>query len=265
MRLAVALSLLAALPACDLDLDKIFDIPPPDCEAFVAGPWRVTLPLEELQVGESMKGRVTPGLPLGCDDTITAVTWGIEDGSVASVQALGARNPRSETAGSIAQAWVSGTAPGSTRVVARIQAADGAVFEAQPGTVNVVEPGPRPRHTITVARGTTDVRFNEFTGGGTSDLIPVVLPSRGKVEVAIDWTSFRRNLGFFLWQGTCAEVPCPGELVINAQMGAVKPRREIFDDAHAGDYTLRIFGETPLDAGGSSPETASYEVLLIPR
>jgi hypothetical protein len=267
LRLAVGLGLVGTLQGCDLDLDRLFDIPPPDCEAISRGPWQVSLSTVELQIGDSVKGRVTPGLALECDGTIAAVTWGVEDTSVASVMPLGARNPRSETVIDIARAWVSGLAPGSTMVTALVEASDGAVHEARPEIVRVMEPGTPLPGSVIVAEGTAEVRFNQFTGGGGSELIPVALPRAGRVEVTVDWTSLRNDLGFFLWEGACPEVPCPGALVIDAQLGSVKPRRETVDDLEAGEYTLRIFGVTPVSAAEvPAPETASYEIrLTTPR
>jgi hypothetical protein len=261
-RLAAGLGILGALAGCGLDLDPILDIPPVDCEVISRSAWQVTLPLDELQVGESVEGRITPGFPPGCDEAITAVTWDVDDVSVASVTPLGARNPPSETAGSIARAWVSAVAPGSTRVTARVETSDGAVLEARPQSLSVVPAG--ASMGLIVASGIAEVRFNEFTGGGASDLIPVVIPRAGRLEITIDWTSFRRNLGFFFWKGSCVEVPCPGELLVDAQLGSVKPRREAVDDVEAGDYTLEIFGDTPVE-DGVAPETARYEIRLPPH
>lgn len=95
-------------------------------------------------------------------------------------------------------------------------------------------------------------------------MIPVALPTDGRVDVTVDWNSFRTDIGFFLWEGACLEAPCPGELLINAQTGPVKPRRETVDDLPAGDYTLRIYGNRR-PAGDTTPEIARYEIRLTTR
>ena len=221
---------------------------PQDC---TTPPWQVTLSIVEFQISESVRGLVTPGLP-ACGNTLVRVTWGVEDNSVASVTPVGA------------SAWVTGLAPGSTTVTARVELIEGVVHEAQPETVRVIEAGTPPGGSVVVAVGTTEVRFNQFTGAGGSDQIPVAIPSAGRVEVMVDWTSLDTPLGFFFWEGACLEGPCPGELVINAQRRPVKPRRETVDDLPAGEYTLGIFGVID-PAGDTAPETASYEVRLTPN
>jgi len=240
-----------------LDLGHLFDVPPTDCSAYSEGPWRVDIAADELRAGDSRRGSVKPGLPVECSASLTTVTWSVQDPSVASILQLGARNAANDTAGDISRAWVTGLSPGLATVSARVVGSDGIGRDAQSATIRVVEPPPPPRGSFVVAEGTTNVTFNEFTGGGASPLIPFTLPRSGSIELTLDWISLANSLSIVLWEGDCSAVPCPGRLLLNSS-GFVKPRREVIDSAAAGAYTLRAL------ASGSGIEEAQYEVRLTP-
>jgi hypothetical protein len=211
-----------------------------------------------MAAGESRRESVTPGLLPECASFLTSVTWTVEDPSVAAVDQLGPKNAPNDTAGDISRAWVTGLAPGVTVVKAVVQFTDGA-RQAEARTVRVVPAAEPPPGSVIVAEGSATFTFNQFTGGGGSELIPVVIPRSGRVDISVDWTSFGNRMAFFLWEGSCAASPCPGRLVVDAQLGLLKPRRESVADVAAGEYTLRVGGV------GAGQETARYEIRLTPN
>jgi len=256
----LSLVALATLPGCGIDLSHIFDLPPTDCAAFTRGPWEVGRSGgdRELIVGESYRESVTPGLPRDCYGMLESVTWSVDDPSILSLKRLGPRNAPAETAGDISRAWMTGRAPGLTKVRARVLFTDGG-HEAHAETVRVVAPEDPAPDSFVVAQGTAAITFNEFTDGGVSELIPITLPTAGRVDMTVDWISIGNQLGLVLWEGACTADPCPGRLLGDKQIQYSKPRRESIPDLPPGDYTLRISGI------GSGQETASYEVRLTPN
>jgi hypothetical protein len=213
----------------------------------------------ELQTGDSRQGSINPGLPIECANQLASVTWSVEDSSVASVTPVGAKNARNDTAGDIARAWVTAVAPGVTRVKAQVSLSDGSAREAEPATIQVVEPKAPPRKSFVVAEGTVALTFNEFTGGGGADPIAVILPQAGGVDIALDWGSLGTSVDFSLWEGVCDRAtPCSGRLVVPPVLLPVKPRRESVPNLAAGEYTLLIGGV------GRAPEEVRYEVRLTP-
>ena len=167
------LVLLLALLACGeqkaCDPSALFAPTEADCANFAKGPWKVDLGGDEFQMGDSRRGSISPGLPVECADQLVSVAWSVEDLSVASVTPVGAKNARNDTAGDIARAWVTAVAPGVTKVKAQVSLSDGSTREAEPATLQVVEPKAPPRKSFAVAEGTVALTFNEFTGGGGAD------------------------------------------------------------------------------------------------
>jgi hypothetical protein len=233
---------------------------PPDCPALSNGPWHVGRGDDaiELAAGESRRESVTPGYATECASSLTSVTWMVEDPSVAAVDPLGPRNSANDTAGDIARAWITGLAPGVTVVKAVVHFTDGP-RDAGARTVRVGPAAGAPPGSFVVAQGEATFTFNQFTNGGGSELIPIVLPRSGRVDIAVDWTSLGNRMAFFLWEGSCTASPCPGRLVVDAQLGPMKPRRESAADLSAGEYTFRVGGV------GTGQETARYEVRLTPN
>jgi hypothetical protein len=192
-----------------------------------------------------------------CAGRFRSVAWAVEDPAVAVVTPLGARNGPNDTAGDIARAWITGLAPGVTVVKAQVLLTDG-TREATPLTVRVDAAAPAPAGSFIVAEGSATFTFNQFTGGGGSELIPIVLPRSRQVDISVDWTSFGNQLGFFLFEGPCATSPCPGRPFGNPVLGSRKPYRESLPGLASGEYTLRLGGV------GTGQETARYEVRLTP-
>jgi hypothetical protein len=254
----LSLVALATLPGCGLDgLKHMFDLPPTDCAAFTRGSFEVGRSGgdRELTVGESVEESVTPGLPGDCDAMVTSVTWSVDDPKVAALKQGAKAAP---TAGGISRAWITGIAPGLTKVRARVRLTDGD-HEAHAETVRVVAPGEAAAGSFVVAEGTAALTFNVYTNGGGSEPIPITLPASGRVDVAVDWTTLGMLVGFFLNEGDCAAAPCPGKLVAEAQLGSSKPVHGSVADLPAGDYTLRV------SAVGSGQQTATYQVRLTPN
>jgi hypothetical protein len=258
----LSLAALATLPGCGLgDLGHIFDLPPTDCGAFTRGPFEIGRSGGDrtLIVGESFREFVAPGLPTDCYAMLKSVTWSVDDPSIVSVKRLGPKNAQVNTAGEISRAWITGRAPGLTKVRARVLFTDGD-HEAHAETVRVVAPEDPAPDSFVVAEGSTAVTFNQFTEVGFGELIPITLPADGRVDITVDWSSSGNRMYPVLWEGACAASPCPGRLVIGGgQAKFVKPRRESVPDLAAGDYTLHIGGI------GSGQETATYEVRLTPN
>jgi hypothetical protein len=254
----LSFALLPALSSCGVNgFGPLF---PPDCPALSRGPWQVGRGSDvvELSPGESRRESVTPGLRPEWAGQLSSVTWTVDDPSVAAVDPLGPKNAAVDTAGDIARAWVTGLAPGVTLVKAVVHFTDGA-REAEARTVRVVPAVAAPPGSFIVAEGTAAVTFNQFTGGGGSELIPIVLPRSGRVDISVDWTSFGNTMAIDLWEGSCTASPCPGRLIISPQLGVMKPVREFVNDLGAGEYALRVGGV------GAGQETARYEVRLTPN
>ena len=257
------LGLLVALVACGeekaCDPSSLFAPTEADCANFARGPWKVDLGADEFQMGDSRRARVSPGLPIECASQLASVAWSVEDPSVAIVTPVAAKNASNDTAADIARAWVTSLTPGTTRVKAQVSLSDGSTRDAEPATIQVVEPKAPPRKSFVVAEGTVTLTFNQFTGAGGADPIAVVLPRAGTVDITVDWSSFGTTIDFSLWEGLCDRTAtCSGRQVVHAQLLSVKPRREAAPNLAAGEYTFFIGGV------GRAPEEVRYEVRLTP-
>jgi hypothetical protein len=259
LRFASWLALMGGLQGCDFDLSHILDVPPPDCKALARGPWKVDLQGDDLRVGDSRRGSVTPGLPVECADRLTAVTWSVRDPAIASI-AQGRRNASNDTAGDVSRAWITGLRPGHTTIEARLAFSDGVDQEAQPAALAIVEGDTQSPRSSVVAEGEVSISMNRYTGAGGSGPIPVAVPAAGRLDITVDWDIVGNLASFQLWQGTCSADPCSGPLVVNEPyLTPTKPRRESVDDVAPGRYTLQI------GMVGSGSDTARYEVLLTPN
>jgi hypothetical protein len=256
--LVAALAVAAAAPGCGSNVAGLF--PPPDCPAYLNGPWRVDFGAEELEVGDSLRGAVKGSVPRECFDMIASVDWSAENPDVVSLQPLGL-NPPQLSGGDISRAWVTGRQSGVSLVEAVIRLRDGGTRSVQPAPLRVVK-HMVPRGSVVVAQGTAGVTFNAVRG--FTELIEVRIPDAGRVDITVDWEKRTNMVGFLFWEGACSATPCPNRVVINADFSILtaeleKPRQESVDGLQAGRYTLMAFAE------GSGPETVRHEVRLTPR
>jgi hypothetical protein len=261
MRRLLIVSFLLWLTACGENAPGCTSVTmPTDCAASAKGPWRVDVGTDPLNVKESRKGSVTPGLPVECASSVESVSWSVENPVVASVFQLGTRNDPRDTAGDISRAWVTGQTPGVTMVRARVMSSDGHQYEAQPLAISVVEPEAPPGGSFLVAQGTAEITLNQYTGSGGAEPIPFTLPAPGRVDVTVNWTSFSNNLDFSVWKGICSALPCSGRNLLGVRLGPIKPVRGSAN-MPAGDCTLVIGGAGP---SGGGHDTARYQVRLTP-
>jgi hypothetical protein len=227
-----------SVPGCD------YMVEPTDCATVTPGPFRVDFGTSELEVlvGDSHRKYVMPNDRREC---ITSVTWTVDDATIAE-----ASDPTtSGTAFGIASAWITGLRPGVTTVRARVAFQNGSTSDAQPGVVRV-ERDRAPRGSATLVEGSVTA----------SHIIPFTAPRAGQVEVIVDWTSRPDSPLFWLFEGECAALPCPGRAIAQhiVNRADMKPLRATAALA-AGPHALRV---SP--AAGASPGTIQYLVRLLP-
>lgn len=232
---------------------------PEECQAFNRTQmWTVDLRGAELLDGDSRRASVTPGLRIGCDDTIRSVDWSVQNPAVASVTPSGVRNTAQDTAGDIARAWVTGRGPGEATIGARIAFSDGSTLDARAAPLRVVAPDRPSRRSTVVTEGTVDVAFNQFTQYGAGGPIPLVVPGTGHLDILVDWPDFSATFSFFIYEGRCLTLPCTGRVIVDGSfLRHVKPRRETVR-VEPGEASLAMWGV------GTGMATVRYEARFTP-
>jgi hypothetical protein len=231
---------------------------PEECQTYLqTADWHVDLRGAEIFEGDSRRGSVAPGLRSGCTAKIRSVDW-TADSAAASVTPVGPRNAEQDTAGDIARAWVTGVGIGEATVGARINFTDGSAKDARPAAVRVVALERPSERSVTLAEGTVDVTFNQFTEFGAGGPIAFNVPGAGQLDVVVDWPDFSATFSFSVYEGQCSTLPCSGPRLYDGSiLKYVKPRRESFP-VPAGDSAIAMWGV------GAGTTALRYEVRFTP-
>jgi hypothetical protein len=254
----VAISLLLLLAACQpFSLTTPYPIPSPspqDCAALSKTGWRIDDP-GALAVGQSKQVELfTSASDLvapQCESSLTSVTWTSDDPQVASAVGQGGAHRDS--------AWLSGVAPGTTAVRARVVFSDGGMQDAQARSIRVVPSQWPPAGSTLVAEGDVALDAPVSQPGAVRRYVPFKVQAFGLVDVSLDWSSPSNQLDFSVYVSPCTDIGACGAIVpgFTSPFG-VKPLLGS-GKITPGDYTLRI------DNLGPGGESGHYDIRLTPQ
>ena len=225
---------------------------PTDCATLSSQKdWTVGFMSEEVKLSEAQSRKVSlwPLVSGECPDSFAELLWTVDDEAIAQVLP----DPQPHRT----EAWVTGRAPGVTRIVARIRFADGVVRETAPTSIRVVPVEALLSGGQVLAEGQIDIAAGAASGMPWH-FVTFGVPARGRVDMILDWDSPLLSANFVLWEGPCSSQPCPGRFIPLQDTSGVKPVQKSTSTLVPGEYTLRI------DYSGTAGIVLRYGVLFTP-